>query len=173
MSFSIRKIIQAFAAPNHKISCNVGLWKSIVEELHRRTQMRHESGAFLLGTEEDGKRRIVKAVYYDEVDPNAYDSGICIVKGPGFARLWEKCRRLNLTVVADVHVHPGAAFQSWSDKTNPVLPTKGHIAMIIANYAKPPFSYRNLGIFEYVGNNEWIDIGHRKAARFFYVGVLG
>jgi len=41
-------------------------------ELHRRTQRRHESGAFLLGHDHDGRSAAVDVVYYDDLDPAAY-----------------------------------------------------------------------------------------------------
>ena len=173
MRFSIRQIIRGFAAPDYRLSCRGGLWRSILRELRRRTENRHESGAFLLGKIEDNRRRILQAVYYDDLDPNAYETGICVVKGPAFAKLWQICRSTNNSVVADVHVHPGAAFQSWSDKTNPSLPNQGHIAIIVPSLAKPPIRINDLGIFEYTGQFRWKDLGHTHAQRHFYVGLCG
>jgi hypothetical protein len=142
-------------------------------ELHQRTEARHESGAFLLGSIEDNRRRILKAVYYDDLDSRAYESGICVVKGPAFAKLWQICRSTEYSVVADIHVHPNAAFQSWSDKTNPSLPNKGHIAIIVPNYSRPPVHTNDLGIFEYIEGFRWSDLGHSRAHRHFYVGLFG
>lgn len=173
MGFSIRRTIRAFAAPDYRLSCPGYLWKSILRELHRRTEARHESGAFLLGKIEANRRRILRVVYYDDLDARAYESGSCVVKGPAFARLWEICRLTECSVVADVHVHPSAAFQSGSDKTNPSLPNKGHIAIIVPNFAKPPVYINDLGIFEYVGGFRWSDLGHSRAHRHFYVGLFG
>jgi hypothetical protein len=173
MGFSIRRTIRAFAAPDYRLSCNRNLWKSILWELHQRTEARHESGAFLLGVVEDNRRRVLRSVYYDDLDARAYESGICVVKGPAFARLWEICRSTGSSVVADIHVHPGAAFQSWSDKTNPSLPNRGHIAVIVPNFARPPVNINDLGIFEYVERFRWSDLGHARAHRYFYVGLFG
>jgi hypothetical protein len=173
MGFSIRRTIQAFAAPDYRLSCPRYLWKSILWELRQRTEARHESGAFLLGNKEDNRRRILKAVYYDDLDAHAYESGVCVVKGPAFARLWEICRSTKYSVVADIHVHSNAAFQSWSDKTNPTLPNKGHIAIIVPNFAKSPVYIKDLGIFEYVGRFHWNDLGQARAHRYFYVGLFG
>jgi hypothetical protein len=173
MAFSIRQTIRAFAAPDYRLSCPRFLWKSILRELYRRTETRHESGAFLLGNVENDRRRILRAVYYDDLDIHAYESGVCVVKGPAFARLWEICRLTAHSVVADIHVHPGDAIQSWSDKTNPTLPNVGHIAIIVPNFAKPPIHINDLGIFEYVGKFHWSNLGYKRAHRYFYVGLCG
>src|SRR5258708_29034619 len=81
------------------------LWNEVTSELHRRTEGRHESGVFLLGERTESERRALAQIYYDELDPCAYDTGICVLHGDAFAKLWSRCSELGLTVVADAHVH--------------------------------------------------------------------
>ena len=61
-------------------------------ELESRGRRRHESGAFLLGQEVDGRRDVTATIYYDELDSNAYAAGVCILHGDAFAKLWAECR---------------------------------------------------------------------------------
>src|SRR5665213_1347368 len=103
MNFSIKTTIREFVAPDHRLSCSSRLWQQILAELHRRGQRRHESGAFLLGISHEKKCRVTAAIYYDELDPQAYSTGVCILHGGSFAKLWAICRDKNLTVVADAH----------------------------------------------------------------------
>jgi hypothetical protein len=170
LSFSIKAAIRAFAAPEHRINCPTRAWRQIVGELERRGGRRHESGAFLLGVERDGRRQVTDAVFYDELDQNAYASGVCILQGDAFGKLWALCRRKKLTVVADVHTHPGAAFQSPSDKANPMIARTGHIAIIVPDFGAWPIAANRLGIYEYRGQHEWIDRTHPRSRRFFYTG---
>ncbi|HZW06080.1 MAG TPA: Mov34/MPN/PAD-1 family protein [Phycisphaerales bacterium] len=170
MSFSIKATIRAFAAPSHRLSCPSPLWRKLVDELHRRGRGRHESGAFLLGVERNGRREVTDLVFYDELDPGAYASGVCILHGDAFAKLWALCRQKQLSVTADVHTHPGAAYQSGSDRTNPMVATAGHIAIIVPNYAKGSDLRSGLGIYEYAGSHQWHDRSPKKSPRFFYTG---
>lgn len=170
MAFSLTAIIRAFVAPNHKLRCSPHLWRNIVAELERRGENRHEAGAFLLGTLDDGQKEVREAVYYDELDPHAYDSGVCVLHGDAFGRLWSLCRDKGLTVVADAHTHPAAAFQSGSDRTNPMVAREGHIAIIVPNFARWPISAGALGVYEYVGDHVWRDHGGLSARRYFYRG---
>jgi len=170
MTFSIRAIIRAFAAPEHRLTCPGGLWDTIVRELNRRGEDRHEAGAFLLGRMVGGRREVVRAVYYDELEPGAYDSGVCILHAPAFARLWALCRESDLTVVADVHTHPGAAFQSHADRTNPMVARRGHIAIILPDYAAAPTPWSGVGIYQYRGDHRWDDRSPRRRRGFFYTG---
>jgi proteasome lid subunit RPN8/RPN11 len=170
MNFSIRTILRALVAPKHKLRCSRALWLSTLRELDRRGARRHEAGAFLLGREIDGRRVVVDTVYYDELDPHAYDSGVCILEGESFAKLWALCREHKLTVVADVHTHGGLAIQSEADQTNPMIARAGHVAIIVPDFASGPGRMGKLGVYEYCGNHHWIDYSGKQARRYLYVG---
>jgi hypothetical protein len=170
MSFSIKATIRAFVAPDHRLSCPNWLWQHVLLELERRTEKRHESGAFLLGVCDGERREIRDAVYYDDLDQAAYASGVCILHGDAFAKLWAVCRSKSLTVVADAHTHPREAFQSPSDRTNPMVAREGHVAIIIPNFAKQPVRLQKLGIYEYAGQHDWLDRRVTKAPGYFYTG---
>jgi hypothetical protein len=170
MNFSIKATIRAFVAPEHRLTCASSAWRQIVAELERRGQGQHESGVFLLGVHHGERREVQAAVYYDELDPNAYASGVCILHGDAFAKLWSICRARNLTVVADAHTHPDEAFQSFSDRTNPMVARLGHIAIVIPNFARWPIQADQLGVYEYRGDHEWTDRNARKAPGYFYTG---
>lgn len=170
MISSIKAIIRAFVAPDHRLSCPPVLWRRVTAELHRRGGRRHESGAFLLGLERAGRREAMDVIYYDDLDPQAYASGVCILKADAFSKLWTLCRSRKLMVVADVHTHPGAAFQSEADRTNPMIARAGHIAVIVPEFAAAPIEDKRLGIYEYQGDHRWLDKGHAVARRTLYRG---
>jgi hypothetical protein len=170
MTFSIRATIRAFAAPNHIVSCSQSLWRHIVSEIERRGDHRTEAGAFLLGREIAGRRQIEEAIFYDELDPNAYSSGACVLHGNAFGKLWAMCRERKRAVLGDVHSHPGIGFQSHEDRTNPMVARVGHIALILPDFARWPINQERLGIYEYRGSHEWVDRRPATAPGFFYTG---
>jgi proteasome lid subunit RPN8/RPN11 len=170
MSFCIKATIRAFVAPEHVLSCADTLWRQILSELEHRTEQQHESGAFLLGVLIGGRREVREAIFYDDLDPCAYASGVCVLQGDAFARLWSICRGRKLTVLADAHTHPHDAFQSQSDRTNPMVARDGHVAIIVPNFARPPVRTQELGIFEYAGQHEWLDRGPNRTPGYFYTG---
>lgn len=171
MNFSIKAIIRAYVAPKHRLICPSRKWRQILGELERRGEHRHESGAFLLGVETEGRREVLDAIYYDELDPDAYSSGVCVLHGDAFAKLWALCRQKNLTAVADVHTHPVEAFQSCTDRENPMVAQVGHIAIVIPNFARRPVHSRQLRIYEYCGQHEWTDRSSARARGYFYTGM--
>lgn len=170
MNFSIKAIIRAWWASEHRLNCPSGYWRQIVAELDRRGRRKHEAGAFLLGIERDGRREVRAAVFYDDLDPQAYATGVCVLHGDAFAKLWALCREKCLTVVADVHTHPGPGFQSRSDKVNPMVARAGHVAIIVPDFARWPIRQDQLGIYEYRGQHEWNDRSPARGPQFFYTG---
>ena len=117
-----------------------------------------------------GVKEVREVLYYDDLDPRAYDTGVCVLHGDAFARLWSLCREKKLTVVGDAHSHPGAALQSHSDRTNPMVAREGHIAIIVPEFARWPIRPGKLGVYEYVGDHTWRDRGGLAASRYFYRG---
>jgi proteasome lid subunit RPN8/RPN11 len=169
MTFSIRTTIRALLVPDHRISCRTKLWRQVLENLERRGEHRHESGVFLLGQENGERMEIKDAIYYDELDPEAYSTGVCVLHGNAFAKLWAICREHALTVIADVHTHPGSAVQSPQDRTNPMVARPGHVAIIVSHYAQASVAQSAVRIYEYRGNHIWDDRS-KKFSRFFYTG---
>jgi proteasome lid subunit RPN8/RPN11 len=140
-----------------------------MSQLHMRSRGRHESGCFVLGTVDRHKRYARRCVYYDELDPAAYSSGVCILQGNAFTRLWELCRAEKLAVIADIHTHPSGAFQSESDRTNPMIACAGHLAIIVPNYADGWIWRHCLGLFRYEGDHRWTDLSGWQARSFLRI----
>lgn len=141
------------------------LWTELTGELHRRTEGRHESGAFLLGRKSEEGRRATTAVYYEELDPRAYETGICVLHADAFGRLWDRCTGLGLSVVADAHVHGLGAGQSPSDRDNPMIARPGHLALIFPSMARQPIRRWSVGFYEYLGDHRWRSHGGRLVSR--------
>lgn len=152
-----------------KLTISAALWETFLAELHRRTNGRHESGAFLLGRIGDGHRLIERIVYYDDLDPGAYRTGIVILQGTSFGPLWELCRSTGLTVVADIHVHAKRALQSKADRDNPMIARAGHLALIVPWFARPPVLPEMLGLYEYLGSHRWRDFSGRHVVRCLHI----
>ena len=174
MTFSLRATIRALAAPEHQLSCPTALWRHGLAELARRGEVRHESGAFLLGRQHGVRRRVERFVYFEDLDPRSLDTCIVVFDGAGFGPLWALCRQTGLRVVADVHTHgDGPARQSPLDRDNPMVAQAGHVALIVPDLARQAVKPAELGVYEYLGEHRWRDHSGPRAGRFFYVGMWG
>src|ERR1700693_3370317 len=132
MNFSIAEITWRLFAPRHKLSCSWLLWHRLLTGLRRcGRHYSRESGAFLLGQRRGDRVRILQFVLYDDLDPECLDTGIVRFDGRHFGKLWDLCKQRDLTVVADVHTHPGCSGQSDYDRAHPMISRAGHLALIM------------------------------------------
>jgi len=142
-------------SPDHEISCSWLLWRRLLASLRAHGRGERESGAFLLGDRDARRSRISMFIPYDDLDPHCLDTGIVHFDGRYFGRLWDLCKTTGLTVVADVHTHPGAAWQSGSDRAHPMIACAGHFALIVPRFATPPVRLRDIGLYRYLGAKRW------------------
>jgi proteasome lid subunit RPN8/RPN11 len=146
------------------------LWQKIIGELAVRGSGDRESGAFLLGKIGSGRvRRILDAIYYDDLDERCLTGGISF-DGTAYGRLWDQCGERGLPVIADVHTHPGSGVaQSSTDRAHPMIAQAGHVALIVPDFAQHPVSPMQVGVHEYLGSGEWNSRLGRTAARRFHI----
>jgi proteasome lid subunit RPN8/RPN11 len=145
------------------------LWFGCMRELNRRGHGRHESGCFVLGTADGHRKRAVRCMYYDDLDLSAYSTGVCVLHGDAFGRLWEFCRAEGLGVLADIHTHPGTPFQSDADRRNPMIARMGHLALIVPQFAEGPIWRHRLGFYRYDGGHRWTNLSGWRARGYLKV----
>lgn len=171
MNFSIAATIRHLLAPQHELSVSWFTWQRLIAGLRRSGRAySRESGAFLLGYRLGSAARIVTFVLYDALDPRSLDTGIVQFDGRHFGKLWDLCKRRNLSVVADVHTHPGGAEQSGSDRAHPMISTPGHIALILPRFAAAPIRRADIGVYRYEGGKRWHRVPVAKRTIFFHIG---
>lgn len=123
-----------------------------------------ESGAFLLAPL-SGSRHVVDIEYFDDLDPDCL-RGHIEIEGYAFSKLWAICEARKLTVIADIHTHPGASVQqSPIDKANPMVALVGHVGLIVPHLAKRRVTPRQVGVHQYSGSGEWVSWFGRDAAQ--------
>lgn len=154
MTFWLRSLISRLFGQRPDLSIPVDLWLELHHGLRARGGNHRESGAFLLGPN-TAHRRITSIVFYDEIDPHAFDTGIIEIDGGSMADLWNICRERGEVVAADVHTHPGSAGQSESDRLHPMIAEPGHIAMILPRFAAEPIRFEEIGLYRYLGRFRW------------------
>ncbi len=161
----IRRVIAGTAAPQARLFINSFYWRDTLRELNRRGREEVESGAFLLGCEIDERLFVRDRVFFDDLDPHCADTGGLHLDHRAFGVTWNICKARGLSVIADVHTHPGSAHPSPTDERNPAVSIPGHIALIVPNFGRA-CSDVELGVYEYLGNYRWND---RRSSGFLTI----
>ena len=152
-SSTIRRIYNRVRPPR-ALNCPRSLWKKILRELRDRGAGVRESGGFLLGRIVAGQRYVTDFIAYDDIDPNALQ-GIIVFDASKMDVVWRRCEAEGLQVVADVHTHDRGFGQSRMDMDNPMIPQRGHIALIVPNFAQGFFKPGQFGMYEFCGVGQW------------------
>jgi proteasome lid subunit RPN8/RPN11 len=172
MNFSIAQTTSRLCAQRHKLSCSWLVWRRLLHGLRERGRnYSRESGAFLLGRKIGTRARFVRFVLYDDLDPHCLDTGIVRFDGRHFGKLWDLCAETGLTVIGDVHTHPGGSGQSESDRANPMISRAGHMALIVPRFAGPPVRLSEVGFHLYDGGKRWTTVPVNERRTFFHVGL--
>lgn len=154
----------AVVAELEPVQISATLWQTITGELAARGHGSRESGAFLLAEPGHTVRRVSEFIPFDDLDPKALNGAIAI-DAPAFSKLWRICRERQLTVLGDVHTHPGAIVrQSVTDRRNPMVARAGHVAIILPNYAQRHPTREQAGVHVYRGEHTWVSRYGREAA---------
>jgi proteasome lid subunit RPN8/RPN11 len=154
----------AAVAELEPLQISAALWQTITAELAVRGRGSRESGAFLLAKPGPEARRVSEFIPFDDLDPKALNGAIAI-DAPAFSKLWRICRERQLTVVGDMHTHPGAIVrQSVTDQRNPMVARAGHVAVILPNYAQRNPHREQSGVHVYRGEHTWVSRYGREAA---------
>lgn len=169
MVSSLRMLLDAARGKPPRLICPPKVWHRGVDELRRRAGGERESGAFLLGTSRGSVKRIEEFLFYDDIDPTCFAHGIVEFDGRKLGAVWQHCRDVRRTVVADVHVHPGGYGQSSTDQRNPIIAESGHIALIIPDYAAGGRLPGQIGVYEYLGSFRWRDHS-RTNSQLLHIG---
>jgi len=172
MSFFTAATMRRLLAPHHELSSSWWTWRRLLVGLRERGRYVRESGAFLLGRRPlNGPARVDTFILYDDLDPHVLDTGIIRFDGVHFGRLWEHCRRSGLTVIADVHTHPGSPQQSCSDQDHPMISQPNHIALIVPRFARSAATAKDIGIYRHLGAKRWQEVPPEDRSRFFHIGL--
>lgn len=141
-----------------------GVWPALMKDLRQRGGGRRESGAFLLGHVDETSKVVLEWLPYDELDPKSLSYAYVRLESSAFSRLWAICFNRKLEVVADVHTHPMGPRQSLSDRSNPMISTVGHMALIVPRFAGGNVAPSDLSVNVYLGGRRWASYFDENAA---------
>ncbi len=131
------------------------VWVDLIAHLRAQGAGVRESGAFLLGHKSEGRRVATCFLPYEQLQADALHDDYVALSATSFSKLWELCRSNGVAVVADVHTHRFGPGQSRSDRANPMVALKGHVALIVPRFAQGTVCLQDLGLYIYEGEHKW------------------
>jgi len=130
-----------------------------VEEAHeflRFAGTRQNEGFALWVGNRDGAVFHVRKAIIPEQTAHVTDDGVCVSVGP------DELHRLNvelyaeqMTIIAQLHTHPGSAYHSDTDDSFPIATTVGCLSLVIPDFARFPFALKRCAVYRLTKAGAW------------------
>ncbi len=129
----------------------------------------HEGLGLWVGTQ-DGSRFTVHEALIPAQRHIRTGDGVCVVVGP------EELHRINrwlferrLTLVAQIHSHPGRAYHSSTDDAFAVATRVGCLSLVVPDYATGPIEFGTTATFRLDASGRWRGIRTRDVHRLIEI----
>jgi hypothetical protein len=101
------------------------------------------------------------------------EQGLLYTVGP------EELHRINvwlyenqMTLIAQIHSHPGAAYHSETDDSYPIVTTVGALSLVVPDFARAPFELENCAVYRLFSGRGWVELSTTEAEQLIQIGGL-
>ncbi len=143
--------------------------RACVEEI--QSHLRHVGTAGYEGLglwvgHQDGERfEVTQAVIPNQKHRRTPDGVSVIVEGPELHRLNVWLYREKLTLMAQIHSHPGRAYHSDTDDAYAVATTVGCLSLVVPDFARRAFALRDVASYRLDAKARWRPLSRAEVAR--------
>lgn len=94
------------------------------------------------------------------------DDGVCVViDADELHRLNVLLYKEGLTLLGQIHSHPGRAYHSETDDRYAIATTVGCLSLVVPDFARAPFRILDCATYRLDGRGRWAAVPSRDAAR--------
>ncbi|HEY6183484.1 MAG TPA: Mov34/MPN/PAD-1 family protein [Terriglobales bacterium] len=84
------------------------------------------------------------------------EDGVCVTVGPDeLHRLNVQLYAQKMSIIAQLHSHPGSAYHSETDDSFPIATTVGCLSLVIPDFACFPFSLGRCAVYRLTAEGAW------------------
>ncbi len=85
--------------------------------------------------------------------------GVCVrVDGDELFRINQHLYAHGLSLIAQLHSHPGEAYHSETDDTYPIATTVGALSLVVPDFAVRPFALSDCAVYRLSQGGEWAEL---------------
>lgn len=92
-----------------------------------------------------------------------------VVDGDELHRLNLWLYHQKLTLIAQLHTHPGDAYHSDTDDAFPIATRIGSLSLVVPNFAHDPFTIADCAIYRLAADGSWLALNSIEAARLISI----
>lgn len=88
-----------------------------------------------------------------------FEEGVCVrVDGAELHRINLHLYEHGLSLIAQIHSHPGEAYHSETDDTFPIATTLGSLSLVVPDFAVRPFALADCAAYRLAGPGTWEEL---------------
>jgi hypothetical protein len=129
-----------------------------------------EGLALWVGRQEGDLFRVFETVIPRQIHHNTADGVCVIVEGDALHRLNVRLFRERLTLLGQIHSHPGRAYHSSTDDAFAIATTVGCLSLVVPDFARAPFAISRCATYRLDAAARWRQVSPRDAAAMIVVG---
>lgn len=129
----------------------------------------HEGMALWLGVQ-DGHEFMVSKTLVPKQRHIRNADGVCVViDADELHRLNVLLYKEGLTLLGQIHSHPGCAYHSDTDDRYAIATTVGCLSLVVPDFARAPFRIPSCATYRLDGRGRWMAVSSRDAAQLIFI----
>ena len=92
-----------------------------------------------------------------------------MIHGEELFRLNVWLHKNRLTLIAQLHSHPGEAYHSDTDDTFSIMTREGGLSIVVPDFARQPFALDELAIYRLVSGGRWERLSPEEARALIHI----
>lgn len=113
--------------------------------------------------------RVKSTIIPDQQSFNTEDGLLYSVDGDELHLINVWLYKNKMTLLAQIHTHPGAAYHSKTDDDYPIMATLGGLSIVIPDFADSPFNIDNCAVYRLDGQLEWKGLTTTEASTLIHL----
>ncbi len=147
--------------------------RAVVEEAHahlRAAGADGYEGMALWAGEHLESTFLVRATLVPRQTGHRGEDGVCVaVDGDELHRINVWLYEHKLTLVAQLHSHPTAAYHSETDDTFPIVAAAGGLSLVVPDFAVRPFNLAKCAVYRLLPPKGWLRLKGVEVQRLIHI----
>ena len=141
-------------------------------ETHLRAVGRqgYEGLALWVGRQQGDIFRVSETVIPEQNHISNADGVCVIVEGGALHRLNVRLYKEGLTLLGQIHSHPGRAYHSGTDDAYAIATTVGCLSLVVPDFGRAPFTVSRCATYRLDAGGRWRPLSARDAAVLIAIG---
>lgn len=146
-----------------RIAVSRALCEQALQHMRSAGRQGLEGVALWAGRLEGHTVRVSKTMIPKQTALGSSSGLLYLVEGDELHRLTVELYRNRLTLIAQLHSHPGEAYQSDTDDEFPIATTEGSLSIVVPNFARGPLDPSSWAVYR-LQPGGWIRLHERNAS---------